>query len=90
MEITIILYHRLCTSVNRGRNILKIIQSAKWQTREGKSLKSLLLSDQPFLRWILKGDFDTEIKMIVSDLLKHGRLPPPPKVPAAQNPPDMI
>ena len=31
---TKILYHRLCTSVNRGRNILKIIQSAKWQTRE--------------------------------------------------------
>jgi len=57
---------------------------------KGKSLKSLLLSDPPFLRWILKGDFDTEIKMIVSDLLKHGRLPPPPKVPAAQNPPDMI
>ena len=34
MEIAIILYHRLCTWVNRGRNILKIIQSAKWQTRE--------------------------------------------------------
>ena len=24
----------MCTSVNRGRNILKIIQSAKWQTRD--------------------------------------------------------
>ena len=35
MEITKILYHRLCTSVNRGRNILKISQSAKWQTRDG-------------------------------------------------------
>ena len=33
MEITILLYHRWCTSVNRGRNILKISQSAKWQTR---------------------------------------------------------
>ena len=29
----ILLYHRWCTSVNRGRNILKISQSAKWQTR---------------------------------------------------------
>jgi len=28
-----VLYHRLCTSVNRERNILKTIQSAKWQTR---------------------------------------------------------
>ena len=34
MEIMILLYHRWCTSVNRGRNILKISQSAKWQTRE--------------------------------------------------------
>ena len=34
MEITILLYHRWHTSVNRGRNILKISQSAKWQTRE--------------------------------------------------------
>ena len=25
----------MCTAVNRGRNILKISQSAKWQTREG-------------------------------------------------------
>ena len=24
----------MCTSVNRGRNILNVIQSAKWQTRE--------------------------------------------------------
>ena len=34
MGIMRILYHRLCTSVNRGRNILNVIQSAKWQTRE--------------------------------------------------------
>jgi len=32
---TRILYHRWCISVNRERNILKISQSAKWQTREG-------------------------------------------------------
>ena len=35
MGIMKILYHRLCISVNRGRNILKIIQPSKWQTREG-------------------------------------------------------
>ena len=34
MGIMILLYHRWCTSVNRGRNILKISQSAKWQTRD--------------------------------------------------------
>ena len=34
MEITILLYHRWHTSVNRERNILKISQSAKWQTRD--------------------------------------------------------
>ena len=34
MGIMRILYHRLCTSVNRGRNILNVIQSAKWQTRD--------------------------------------------------------
>ena len=34
MEIMILLYHRWYTSVNRGRNILKISQSAKWQTRD--------------------------------------------------------
>ena len=33
---TRILYHRWCISVNRERNILKISQSAKWQTREAK------------------------------------------------------
>ena len=49
---------------------------------KGKSLKSLLVSDLPFLRWILRGDFDTEVKMIVSDLVRHGRLPPPPRLPA--------
>ena len=30
----ILLYHRWCTSVNRVRNILKISQSANWQSRE--------------------------------------------------------
>ena len=30
----ILLYNRRCTSVNRVRNILKISQSANWQTRE--------------------------------------------------------
>ena len=40
MEITILLYHRWHTSVNRERNILKISQSAKWQTREETGTES--------------------------------------------------
>ena len=48
--------------------------------KKGESLKNLLLNEPNFLKWILKGDFDTEVRMIVRDLLDNGRLPPPPKV----------
>ncbi len=48
--------------------------------KKGMSLKKLLLNEPNFLRWIVKGDFDTEVRMIVADLVEHGRLPPPPKV----------
>ena len=47
--------------------------------KKGTSLKSLLLDDPHYLRWIVKGDFDTELRMIVKDLLDNGRLPPRPK-----------
>jgi uncharacterized membrane protein len=40
---TRILYHRWCISVNRERNILKISQSAKWQTRESRITKAVCL-----------------------------------------------
>jgi len=46
--------------------------------KKGESLKKLLLNEPNFLRWMLKGDFDTEVRMIVSDLLENGRLPPAP------------
>jgi hypothetical protein len=29
---------------------------------------------------MLKGDFDTEARMIIKDLLDNGRLPPEPKM----------
>ena len=48
--------------------------------KKGATLRSLLLHEPNFLRWILKGDFDTEVRMIVRDLLENGRLPPAPKV----------
>lgn len=48
--------------------------------KKGESLKKLLINEPNYLRWIVKGDFDTEVRMIVSDLVENGRLPPaPPK-----------
>ncbi len=48
--------------------------------KKGESLRKLLLNEPNFLRWMLKGDFETEVRMIVRDLLENGRLPPAPKV----------
>ncbi len=41
--------------------------------------RDLLFREQNFLKWILKGDFDTEVKAIVRDLLDNGanRVRPP-------------
>lgn len=46
--------------------------------KRGTPLKKLLLDEPSYLRWIVKGDFDTEVRMIVKDLLDNGRLPPRP------------
>ena len=46
--------------------------------KQGEKLRDLLFREPNFLRWIMKGDFDTEIKAVVGDLLDNGRLPPPP------------
>ncbi|MBR4604073.1 MAG: 3'-5' exonuclease [Kiritimatiellae bacterium] len=48
--------------------------------KRGASLRKLLLDDPNYLRWIMKGDFDTETRMIVKDLFDNGRLPPRPDV----------
>ena len=48
--------------------------------KKGESLKKLLINEPNFLKWMLKGDFDTEVRMIVKDLLDNGRLPPCPTV----------
>lgn len=47
--------------------------------KKGDSLRRLLLNEPNYLRWIVKGDFDSEVRMIVKDLLDNGRLPPAPK-----------
>ena len=47
--------------------------------KRGESLKRIMLNEPNFLKWMLKGDFDTDARMIASDALE-GRLPPPPGV----------
>ena len=47
--------------------------------KKGESLTKLMLNEPNYLRWIVKGDFDSEVRMIVKDLLENGRLPPAPK-----------
>ncbi len=47
--------------------------------KKGQSLKRLMMNEPSYLRWILKGDFDTQVRMIVKDLLDNGRLPPAPE-----------
>ena len=47
--------------------------------KKGESLTKLLLNEPNYLRWLMKGDFDSEVRMIVKDLLENGRLPPAPK-----------
>ena len=68
----ILLYHRWCTSVNRGRNILKISQSAKWQTRE--------LTDQlrrnRTVDWDRRDSARAHMRMLVKRLLKKYKYPP--------------
>ncbi len=45
---------------------------------KGRSLRELFLKERNLLNWIVKGDFDAEVRMIVKDLLDNGRLPPAP------------
>ena len=46
--------------------------------KKGEKLRDILFREEKYLKWILKGDFDTEVKSVVRDLLDNGRLPAPP------------
>ena len=46
--------------------------------KKGESLSKLLINEPNYLQWIVRGDFDSEVRMIVKDLLDNGRLPPAP------------
>lgn len=46
--------------------------------KKGETLRKIMISEPSFLRWMVKGDFDTDAKAIAADALE-GRLPPPPQ-----------
>ena len=45
--------------------------------KKGTGLKHIMLNEPSFLKWMVKGDFDTDARMIAADALE-GRLPPAP------------
>lgn len=47
--------------------------------KKGKTLRELFVSEPNYLRWIVKGSFDADVKAICRMLLDKGKLPPPPK-----------
>lgn len=47
--------------------------------KKGEKLKNLFLHEKNYLRWIVNGNFDAEVRQICRDLLEKGILPPPPK-----------
>ena len=49
--------------------------------KRGESLKRLLVNEPNYLKWLVKGDFDADVRAIAQDLLDNGRLPPAPAVP---------
>jgi len=70
--------------LNADRNGLFRWKDGEWTInfgkKRGESLKRIMLNEPNFLRWMMKGDFDTDARMIASDALE-GRLPPSPVLP---------
>ena len=46
--------------------------------KKGMKLASLLANERNYLRWIVNGGFDTEVRQIVGEFMERGVLPPPP------------
>ena len=49
--------------------------------KKGSKLATLLATERNYLRWIVNGAFDTEVRQIVSSFIEKGVLPPPPVLP---------
>jgi len=48
--------------------------------KKGERLADIFAKEKNYLRWVVNGSFDTEVRQICRDLLDKGVLPPPPKV----------
>jgi len=74
--------------LNADRNGMFRWKDGEWTVnfgkKRGETLKRIMLNEPNFLKWMLKGDFETDARMIAADALE-GRLPPAP-VPAAPSP----
>ena len=46
--------------------------------KKGMRLVNLLATERNYLRWIVNGAFDTEVRQIVSEFIERGVLPSPP------------
>ena len=69
--------------LNADRNGLFRWKNGEWTVnfgkKRGESLKRIMIDEPNFLKWMTKGDFDAEARMIAADALE-GRLPPAPDV----------
>ena len=67
--------------LNADRNGCFRWRDGEWTINFGKKrgtpLRQVLLGEPNFLRWMTKGDFEADARMIAADALE-GRLPPPP------------
>ena len=48
--------------------------------KKGARLRDLFAHERNWLKWFVKGNFETDARMIVNDLLEKGVLPAPPKL----------
>ena len=46
--------------------------------KKGVKLSYLLANERNYLRWIVNGSFDTEVRQIINAFVERGVLPPPP------------
>jgi len=67
--------------LNADRNGCFRWRDGEWTVNFGKkkgmSLRKLVIDEPNFFKWMIKGDFEADARMIAADALK-GRLPPPP------------
>ena len=75
--------------LNADRNGLFRWKNGEWTVnfgkKRGESLKRIMLDEPGYLRWIVKGDFEADARMVAADALE-GRLPPAPPPDASAAP----